>query len=123
LLLRRDRWDGPAQLQLVDDAPQIRNQVVEAIGVVELSGDFDPPGAGGSYVELVSAQCMNCEELRFPPNRGRSASHEREGAKTRLDRPTWGSRCPPEGAADPSQSSRETSDDPCRPDSLSLRRP
>jgi hypothetical protein len=36
-------------LQLVDDAPQIRNQVVEAIGVVELPTDFDLPGAGRAH--------------------------------------------------------------------------
>lgn len=38
------------ELQPVNDASQVRNQVVDAGGVIELPTDFDLPGAGRSHV-------------------------------------------------------------------------
>jgi hypothetical protein len=50
-------------LQLVDDVSQIRNQVVEAIGIVELPTNLNLPGAGGSHV-IDNATLIGTERAR-----------------------------------------------------------
>jgi hypothetical protein len=50
-------------LQLADDASQIGNQLVETIGVIELSTDFDLSGTGGSHV-VHNATVLSTEHAR-----------------------------------------------------------